>query len=99
MDLVRTHGGLTVSNWLSGGVRYAIATGVDAWSGGRKAASIGGTLERVATNNEMPSVRDAFVALFHPRVASDVIERTLAAPALSSVWRRGILKRLHAAGQ
>ena len=60
-------------------------------------AATNGVLERVSTNAEAPSVRDAFVALFHPRVASDVIERTLAAPALSSVWRRGILNRLRAA--
>ena len=55
----RTHGGLTVSNWLSGGVRYAIATGVDAWSGGRKAASIGGTLERVAFDDRVSLSIDA----------------------------------------
>ena len=35
----------------------------------------------VATNDVVPSVRDALVALFHPRVASEVIERALAAPA------------------
>jgi MOSC domain-containing protein YiiM len=58
-----------------------------------------GSLVRVTTNEAAPSVRDSFVALFHPRVASEVIERTLAAPALSSVWRRGILKRLQAAGR
>ena len=57
-----------------------------------------GTLQRLSTSAAAPSVRDSFVALFHPRVASDVIERTLAAPALSGVWRRGILKRLQAAG-
>ncbi len=57
-----------------------------------------GSLRRLATSEQAPSVRDSLVALFHPRVASDVIERTLAAPALSSVWRHGILKRLQAAG-
>jgi len=54
-------------------------------------------LVRLLTNEQAPSVHDAFVALMHPRVASDVIERTLAAPALSDVWRRGILRRLEAA--
>jgi hypothetical protein len=44
----RTHGGLTVSDWLAHGVRYAVSTGVDAWSGGRKSASIGAALEHVA---------------------------------------------------
>jgi predicted double-glycine peptidase len=42
----RTHGGLSVSDWLTGHVRYAVSAGVDAWSGGRRAASIGGALER-----------------------------------------------------
>ena len=61
-------------------------------------APTNGQLRRLSTNEQAPSVRDSFVALFHPRVAGDVIERTLAAPALSAVWRRGILKRLQAAG-
>ena len=49
----RTHGGLTVSDWLSGSVRYAVATGLDAWSDGRKAASIGGTVARVAFDDRL----------------------------------------------
>jgi hypothetical protein len=44
----RTHGGLTVSDWLAHGVRYAVSTGIDMWSGDRKAASIGAALEHVA---------------------------------------------------
>jgi hypothetical protein len=32
-----------VSDWLSGSVRYQISTGVDSWSGGRKAVSIAGS--------------------------------------------------------
>ena len=56
-------------------------------------------LTRLSTNEQAPSVHDAFVALMHPRAASDVIERTLAAPALSDVWRRGILRRLDAAAR
>jgi hypothetical protein len=49
----RLHGGLTISDWLSGGVRYSVATGVDGWSGGRKAASIGGSLERAAFDDRV----------------------------------------------
>lgn len=41
----RTHGALTVSDWLTGRVRYAVTTGFDAWNASRKAASIGGTVE------------------------------------------------------
>lgn len=57
-----------------------------------------GPLVRSHTDEAMPTVRDAFVAAYHPRVRSDVIEKTLAAPALSRAWRLGILKRLRAAG-
>ncbi len=42
----RTHGGLSVSDWMTGHLRYAATAGVDAWSSGRRAASIGGSLER-----------------------------------------------------
>lgn len=55
----RTHGGLTISDWLSGAVRYSISAGVDAWSGGRKAASLGGTLERVAFGDRLSLSIDA----------------------------------------
>jgi hypothetical protein len=55
----RTHGGLTISDWLSGSVRYAVTTGMDAWTGGRKAASIGGTLEHVAFNDRLSLSIDA----------------------------------------
>jgi MOSC domain-containing protein YiiM len=61
-------------------------------------ASTRGTITRTHTDEAMPTVRDAFVAVYHPRVRSDVIERVLAAPKLSPDWRRGILRRLKAAG-
>ncbi len=62
-------------------------------------ASATAPLERLSTSESAPSVRDAFLALFRPRVASDIIERTLAAPALAGVWRRGIIRRLEAAAR
>ena len=43
----RLHGGLTISDWLTAHVRYSMSVGFDAWNGGdRKAAAIGGTIER-----------------------------------------------------
>jgi MOSC domain-containing protein YiiM len=57
-----------------------------------------GTITRTHTDEAMPTVRDAFVAVYHPRVRSDVIERVLTAPALSRDWRHGILRRLRSAG-
>ena len=55
----RTHGGLTVSDWLSGRVRYSVTTGVDAWGDARRAVSLGGTLERVAFNDRLSLSVDA----------------------------------------
>jgi len=42
----RTRGALTVSDWLSGSVRYALTAGLDSWNGDRKTASLGGSIER-----------------------------------------------------
>ena len=42
----RTRGALTVSDWLSGSVRYALSAGLDSWNGDRKTASLGGSIER-----------------------------------------------------
>ena len=55
----RTHGGLTVSDWMSGALRYSVSAGVDAWSGGRKAASIGGALEHAAFGDRLSLSIDA----------------------------------------
>jgi MOSC domain-containing protein YiiM len=62
-------------------------------------ASTKATLVRTHTNDTMPTVRETFIAAYHPRVTSDVIERVLAAPALSPAWRTGVLKRLRAASR
>lgn len=43
---VHKHAGLSVSDWMTGNLRYALNSGVDVWDGGRKAAAAGGTLER-----------------------------------------------------
>jgi len=57
-----------------------------------------GELRRIATDDTQPSVQEAFAAVYHPRVRSDVIDKVMAAPALSRDWRGGLLKRLKAAG-
>ena len=61
-------------------------------------APVRGPLARVESNAAMPTVHEAFVAVYHPRVRSDAIEKVLAAPALSSAWRGGLIRRLRAAG-
>lgn len=60
-------------------------------------APLKGTLARLHTRENQPSVREAFIAVYHPRVMSDVAEKVLAAPALSGAWREGLHKRLAAA--
>jgi hypothetical protein len=42
----RAHGALTVSDWLTGHLRYSLSTGFDAWDTGQRAASAGASLER-----------------------------------------------------
>lgn len=42
----RAHGGLTVSDWLSGTVRYSLSAGLDAWKNGQRATSAGASLEK-----------------------------------------------------
>ena len=55
----RTRGALTISDWLSGHVRYSVTTGLDAWSAGGKAASFGGALERVGFEDRLSVSIDA----------------------------------------
>jgi hypothetical protein len=49
----RTHGGLTVSDWVRPHVRYAVSGGLDSWTGGRRAGSAGGTLEQRAFEDRL----------------------------------------------
>jgi len=55
----RTHGGLTVSDWLPHRLRYTVSTGLDGWSGGRKAVSIGAGLEHDAFSDRLRLSIDA----------------------------------------
>jgi hypothetical protein len=49
----RSHAGLSMSDWLTGRVRYSVIGGLDAWNGDRKTASIGGALDRVAFDDRL----------------------------------------------
>ena len=55
----RLRGALTMSDWLSGNVRYALSTGVDSWNGGRKAVSIGASVERRLYGDKLSVAADA----------------------------------------
>jgi len=43
-----THGSLAVSDWITSNLRYSVGGGLDAWDTFGKAASIAGSLERLA---------------------------------------------------
>ena len=55
----RLRGALSMSDWLSGSVRYALSTGFDSWNGGRKAASIGASIERRLFRDKLSVAADA----------------------------------------
>jgi Peptidase_C39 like family len=47
----RTHGGVAVSDWLTSNLRYEISTGIDSWNETRRAAAVGGSIERRASSD------------------------------------------------
>ncbi|HZR25394.1 MAG TPA: papain-like cysteine protease family protein [Vicinamibacterales bacterium] len=49
----RTHAGVSVSDWFSAHWRYTLSTGVDDWSGDRRAASVGAAIERRLLKDRM----------------------------------------------
>lgn len=57
-----------------------------------------GELVRTYTNEEMPTVYEAFIALYHPRVAIDILERVANAETLAHQWRDALVRRFRAAG-
>jgi MOSC domain-containing protein YiiM len=57
-----------------------------------------GRLDLVHSDGAMPTVREAFHAIFLPRVTPELMERVCAAPALAESWRKAVSKRLAAAG-
>ena len=56
-----------------------------------------GTLTRTHSNETEPTVHEAFIAIYRPRVMSNIIEKVLASPKLSPMWRHGLQRRLDAA--
>jgi predicted double-glycine peptidase len=49
----RKHGGVSVSDWMTGNLRYSMNAGADVWDGGRRAGSFGGSLERRWLNDRL----------------------------------------------
>ncbi len=55
----RTHGGLTVSDWILPNVRCSISGGLDSWNGGRRAAFVGGSIERRLFDDRIALIGEA----------------------------------------
>jgi hypothetical protein len=56
---VHNHAGLSVSDWMTGNLRYALSAGVDVWQGGRRTAAAGGSLERRWLSDRLALAGDA----------------------------------------
>ena len=56
-------------------------------------APTGGTLTRMSTDAAMPTIKEAFMALYHPRVDDNIVEKVLAAVPLAKQWRAGVRQR------
>src|SRR5947208_1598098 len=55
----RTHGGLSISDWLTANRRYELTAGIDSWNKTRRAVSFGGTLEQRALGDRLSIVAAA----------------------------------------
>ena len=55
----RAHGGLTVSDWLTGHLRYGLSVGLDAWKGGRRTPFVGASIERRSPADRVSLSADA----------------------------------------
>jgi MOSC domain-containing protein YiiM len=52
-----------------------------------------GNLTRISTDQAMPTVNEAFLAMFHPRVEDSIVEKVLSASPLAKDWRTGVRHR------
>ena len=55
----RAHGDLSIADWLTADLRYEISAGMDSWNGTRRAASLGGRLERRLFEDRLSIAADA----------------------------------------
>ena len=49
----RAHGGLTISDWINGGLRYSAGAGVDGWNSDQTAAFVSGSVEQRLLNDRL----------------------------------------------
>jgi hypothetical protein len=55
----RAHGDFSVSDWLTADLRYRASAGIDSWNGTRRAAAIGGEIERRLFGDRISLTADA----------------------------------------
>jgi hypothetical protein len=85
----RTHAGLAVSGWVRSSWRYSIVAGMDAWDGGRRAASIGASLERRLLADRvslMADVQNWTSVTAAPGFRSIAASATWRSPAIARGW-------------
>jgi predicted double-glycine peptidase len=85
----RTHGELAVGDWLSSRWRYTVRSGVDEWTGGRRALFAGGTLERRFARDRVSLRADTdtwFANALMPNFSSGTIRASWTSPFVVSGW-------------
>ena len=55
----RLHGGLSIADWATANLRYELTAGIDSWNGTRRAASLGGSIERRAFGDRLSTAAAA----------------------------------------
>src|SRR5205823_318215 len=55
----RTHGGLSISDWLTANRRYELTVGIDSWNRTRRAVSLGGAFEQRACDDRLSMIAAA----------------------------------------
>jgi hypothetical protein len=55
----RAHGGVAVTDWLNGNLRYELSAGLDSWNGARRAVSVGAVLDRRWARDRLSIAADA----------------------------------------
>ena len=59
----RAHGGVAITDWIRGNLRYELTAGLDSWNGMRRAASVGALLDRRWARDRLSVAADATVGM------------------------------------
>jgi hypothetical protein len=89
----RTHGELSVGDWLTSRWRYAVRGGADEWTGGRRALFTGGALEYRFARDRVSLRADAdtwFANAQMPNFSSGTMRASWTSPLASSGWAMAV---------